>query len=48
LRTQHFWLAYTKTYQAANGAEVDAMWSWLGVHGRERFVALIKQYENVR
>jgi hypothetical protein len=48
LRTQHFWLAFTKSYQRSNHTQVDTMWDWLGSHGHDRFVALVEQYNKPR
>jgi ABC-type amino acid transport substrate-binding protein len=48
LRTQHFWLAFTKRYQAANRTEVDTMWDWIGSRGHARFVELIGKYNKPR
>lgn len=44
LRTQAFWLAFTRRYQAANRTEVDTMWDWIGNHGHARFIELVDQY----
>jgi hypothetical protein len=48
LRTQHFWLVFTRSYQHSNRAQVDAMWDWLGTRGHARFVALVGQYNKPR
>lgn len=45
MRTHHFWLAFTRSYYERNHGEVDTMWNWVGAHGHERFVALVRQYE---
>lgn len=45
LRTNNFWLAFTKTYYERNRGEVDAMWNWVGARGHERFVERVKEYE---
>jgi polar amino acid transport system substrate-binding protein len=45
LRTNSFWLAFTKPYYEHNRGEVDSMWNWMGAHGNEQFAERVKQYE---
>ncbi len=45
LYVNNIWLAFSKSYREQNPKEVDAMWNWVGTHGRARFAEIVKQYE---
>ncbi|MES2899114.1 MAG: hypothetical protein V4723_05255 [Pseudomonadota bacterium] len=45
LHVNNIWLAFSKAYRDQNPKEVEAMWNWVGTHGRARFAEIVKQYE---
>jgi hypothetical protein len=45
LRIHHFWLATTRRWYAGNRDQAEAIWDWIGAHGQDRFIALVKKYE---
>lgn len=44
LRSSNAWFAVNKAFYEAHRAQVDAMWDWLGAHGRTRYPVLQKRY----
>ena len=48
LQATNVWLAANKDYHAHHRAQVEAMWGWLGSHGRTRFKELVKTYSKTR
>ncbi len=45
LYINNIWLAFSKSYRDQHPKEVEAMWNWVGTHGRARFAEIVKQYE---
>lgn len=48
LYVNNIWLAFSKSYRDQNPKEVEAMWNWVGTHGRARFAEIVKQYEEAQ
>jgi hypothetical protein len=44
LRMGTVWLVLNKDYYERNRDYAEAMWTWLGAHGRNRFTELLKKY----
>jgi ABC-type amino acid transport substrate-binding protein len=47
IRSSRTFLAASRQYYAAHAARVDAMWQWIGAHGRNQLTALIHEYERL-
>lgn len=45
LRTSVVWLLLNRDYYERNREHAEAMWNWLGTHGRKRFAELLKKYD---
>lgn len=48
LSTSQIWLAANRTYYEGHRDQVEAMWTWLGTHGRLRFSALLRKYSSAQ
>lgn len=47
IRHSRTYLAASRQYYAAHTARVEAMWQWVGVHGRRHLTTLIREYERL-